>query len=129
MGPWIWKMGMTFVTCNVRTLYGSGSLKTAASKLAKYNFNLVAVQEVKWDKGGSQPADNYTFFYGNGNANHFGTGFLIHKRIISAFERVEFISERMLNVSLRVGVILLFRMCLHQLRINVLIRRMHFMRN
>jgi hypothetical protein len=45
-------------------------MKTTASKLAKYKLDLVAVQEVRWYKGGSQPVDNYTFFYGNGNANY-----------------------------------------------------------
>jgi hypothetical protein len=40
----------------------------------------VAVKEVRWDEGGSQPADDYTFLYGNGNANHhLGTGFFVHK--------------------------------------------------
>jgi hypothetical protein len=27
----------------------------------------VAVQQVRWDEGGSQSADEYTFSYGNGN--------------------------------------------------------------
>jgi len=26
-----------------------------------YRLDLVAVQEVRWDKGGSEPANNYTF--------------------------------------------------------------------
>jgi hypothetical protein len=37
----------------------------------------MGVQEVRWDKGGTEPAEDYTFFYGAGNENHqFGTGFL-----------------------------------------------------
>jgi len=36
----------------------------------------VTVQEVRWVEGGSQPADDYTFFYGNENADHhLGTDF------------------------------------------------------
>jgi hypothetical protein len=51
---------------------------------------------------GSQPADNFTFFYGNGNANHhFGTSFSIYKGIISAVKRAEFIRGRMSYTILR----------------------------
>jgi hypothetical protein len=46
----------------------------------KKKFDLVGVQEVRWDKGGTEPAGDYTFFYGNGYADHhLGTGFFIHK--------------------------------------------------
>jgi hypothetical protein len=62
----------------------------------------VGVQEVRWDNGGTEPAGDYTFFYGNGNADHhLGTGFFIHKRIISAVMRVEFVSDRMSYIILR----------------------------
>jgi hypothetical protein len=37
-------MDNRFVTCNIRSLYNAGSLKTVSSKLAaKYNLDLVAV--------------------------------------------------------------------------------------
>jgi hypothetical protein len=56
------KMGMRFGTWNVRSLYRSGSLKTVSGELAKYKLHLVGVQEVRWDKGGTEPAGDYTFF-------------------------------------------------------------------
>jgi hypothetical protein len=36
--------------------------------------------QVRWDKGGTEAAGDYTFFHGNGNADHhLGTGFFVHK--------------------------------------------------
>jgi hypothetical protein len=47
------------------------------------------------DKRGSQPADEYTFSYGNENANHrLWTGFFVRKGIEAAVEKTEFISDR-----------------------------------
>jgi exonuclease III len=81
-------MDMRFGTWNVRSLYRSGSLKTVARELGKYELDLVGVQEVRWDKGGTERAEDYTFFYGAGNEDHqLGTGFFVHKRIISPLGR------------------------------------------
>jgi len=52
------------------SLCRAGSLKTVARGLAKYNFDLAVVQEVTWVEGGSQPAEDYIFLHGNGNAKH-----------------------------------------------------------
>jgi hypothetical protein len=47
---------MRFRTRNVRNLCGVGLLKKVASKLAKYNLDLVAIKAVRWDNGGSELA-------------------------------------------------------------------------
>ena len=54
-------------TWNVRSLHRAGSLKAAARELARYKLDLVGVQEVRWDKGGTVRAGDYNFFYGKGN--------------------------------------------------------------
>jgi hypothetical protein len=38
--------------------------------ISKCKMHLVGVQEVKWDRGGSEPAGLFTFFCGNENENH-----------------------------------------------------------
>jgi hypothetical protein len=91
---------------------------------------LVGAQEAKCDKGGTEPADDCKFFYGNGNANHhLGTGFLVHKGIISAVKRVEFFSDRMSYIPLRGCWCDIIVLNVHKLRINVMIQRTAFMRN
>jgi hypothetical protein len=65
-------------------------------------LDLVGVEEVIWDKGVTERAEDYTFFYGAGNEDHqLGTGFFGHKRIMSAVRRVEFVSDRMSYIILR----------------------------
>ena len=78
---------MGFGTWNVRSLYKASSLAAAPRKLARYTciLDLVCVQEVSWEKGGTVRAGDYNFFYGKRNENHqMGTRFFVHHRILSA---------------------------------------------
>jgi hypothetical protein len=51
---------------------------TVSRELARYKFDLVGVQEVRWEGGGTEPAGEYTFFYGKRNENHeLGTVFFL----------------------------------------------------
>jgi hypothetical protein len=57
--------------------------------LEKRYLDVVTIQEVRGVEGGSQPADEYTFLYVNGNASHhIWTGLFVNKRIIPAVKGV-----------------------------------------
>jgi hypothetical protein len=64
-------------------LYRAGLLVTVSKELSKYGLDLVEVQEVRWEGGGTEPAGEYISFCEMMNENHeFGTGSFVHKRII-----------------------------------------------
>jgi exonuclease III len=55
---------MIIGTWNVRSLYRAGSLRAAARELARYKLDVVGVQEVGWDKGGTARAGDMIFSTG-----------------------------------------------------------------
>jgi hypothetical protein len=58
------KKWMRVVIWNFRGLYRIGSFKTVVRELGKYKLDTVGGQEVRWEKGGTERAEDYTFFYG-----------------------------------------------------------------
>jgi hypothetical protein len=50
-------------------LYRKGSLISFEVTI-KYKFDLVEVQEVRWEGSGTKSAGDYAFFYGKANETH-----------------------------------------------------------
>jgi hypothetical protein len=94
-------------------------LKAVARELAKCKLDVVRVQEVGWDRGGTALVDGCKFFCENGvTDHHLGTGFFVYKGIISAVKKTELISDRSCKQEV-LGVV--FSMCMPQLRIKIII--------
>jgi hypothetical protein len=59
-------MNVRFGTRNVRSMYRAGLLRAVTEEISKYKIDLVAVEEFRWDRGGTEPAGEYTFLYEGG---------------------------------------------------------------
>jgi hypothetical protein len=54
-------------------------------EISKYELDLVGVQEVRWDRAGTEPTGEYKFFYVKGNETHeLGTVFFTQENHISS---------------------------------------------
>jgi exonuclease III len=82
---------------NVRSLHRACALVAVDRELAKYNLDLLGVQEVRWDREGTVRAGDYNvffFFCGKGNEYYpLGTGLFVHHRIVSAVKREDFVRD------------------------------------
>jgi hypothetical protein len=94
---------MRFGTWNFRSLCREGSLKTVARESGKYK--LVGVQEVRWEKGGTERAEGNTFFCGQGTEDHqLGTVFFSYIReSYQQLGKQRFVGDRMPYIILRGG--------------------------
>jgi exonuclease III len=57
------KMDMRFGTWNVKSVYRAGFLRAVAEEISKYKLDLVGVQEVRWDGGGTARRRLYVFLW------------------------------------------------------------------
>jgi hypothetical protein len=44
-------------------MYRAGLLRVVEEQISKYKVDLVGVQEVRWDGGGTEPAGEYTYIF------------------------------------------------------------------
>jgi hypothetical protein len=58
-----------FDTWNMKTLYRTGLLITVSGIIFKYKLGLMRVQEVRWNRGGTESTGECLFFYVQGNGN------------------------------------------------------------
>jgi len=62
----------------------------------------VGVLVVRWDKGATVSAGDYDFFLREKKCkSSIGSRFFVHRRIVSAVKRVEFVSDRVSYIVLR----------------------------
>jgi hypothetical protein len=57
------KMDTRFGIWNIRSMYRAGSLRVGGEEISKYKLDLVGVQEVRWDEGGTERAGEYIFLW------------------------------------------------------------------
>jgi hypothetical protein len=82
-------------TWNVMSQYRAGSLTAVARELARCTLDLLGVQEVRWDKYGTESVGNYKFFYVKETKIMNWDQDILQHRIVSAVKRVDFVNDRL----------------------------------
>jgi hypothetical protein len=57
-------MEMRFGKWNIRSLYRANSLITFAKEISKCKLDLVEVEQIRWERGGTKSESEYIFSYG-----------------------------------------------------------------
>ena len=55
----LYSIRINVCTWNIKSRHRSGSVTTVARELARNKLDLVGVQEIRWDKGGTAGAGDY----------------------------------------------------------------------
>ena len=93
---------MSFGTWNIMSLCRAGSVTAAARELAIHKLDLVDMQEVRWDKGGTVRVGDYNFsMEKETKIINWEQDFFVHHRIISAVKTAEFVSDRVSYIVMR----------------------------
>uniref|UniRef100_A0A1B0D343 Endonuclease/exonuclease/phosphatase domain-containing protein n=1 Tax=Phlebotomus papatasi TaxID=29031 RepID=A0A1B0D343_PHLPP len=93
-----------FGSWNVFSLFRPGALNMLIGEFEKYKLSLLAVQEIRWpDEGMRNTRNGHVFYYcgSQNNQHHFGTGFLVHKKLKKSIIGFTPISERMCSIRIR----------------------------
>jgi hypothetical protein len=78
----------TYGLAHGKRFYRAGSLTAVAREMARMSYIIVGVQEVRWNKGDTEPPDHYTLFYRNRNEKcELGAGLFIYMESYQQFIR------------------------------------------
>lgn len=70
--------GIKISTWNVRTLLATGKMQEIGLELKRYNIDIAAIQEVRWEGQGNITKKHFTMFYSGGKKQgKYGVAFLI----------------------------------------------------
>ncbi|XP_055375392.1 uncharacterized protein LOC129608093 [Condylostylus longicornis] len=87
---------------NIRTMLLPGKMAEVVDEIMNYNFEIVALQELRWKGQGELRKRDYSIFYsGNTKPGLNGTGFYVSKKIRNSVLYFEPINDRVCVLKLR----------------------------
>ncbi|XP_049792561.1 uncharacterized protein LOC126199676 [Schistocerca nitens] len=95
--------GIQFGTWNVKSLYKTGAAISVVKEIQRYELDLVALQEIRWDDAGSIDVENCTILYGACVRGHLlGTGFCVSKTFATNVSEFVSVNPRISVLTLEV---------------------------
>uniref|UniRef100_A0A8D8XBG1 Craniofacial development protein 2 n=1 Tax=Cacopsylla melanoneura TaxID=428564 RepID=A0A8D8XBG1_9HEMI len=78
-------------------------MQEVADEMLKYNFDLLAVQEIRWQGQGRIDKKDFSLIYSGPNMKTglFGTGFLINKTVRGSILDYQTVNDRICKIRLK----------------------------
>lgn len=91
-------------TWNVKTLLKIGKMEEVAKEIIRYNIELAAIQEVRWEDSGEIKKDHYSFFYsGEKQTGKNGVGFYVQNKLLPTITEFKPVNGRIATLRIKKG--------------------------